>query len=401
MSSIDFILNGLNNSISMTTSAELDDVSYNYNMDVSATAYIDIKITDAKKIFRYITDASDIDNDPSTDTFYYVKMNNWPSTLILNPAHAILEASSNEFGTYENRRNMVKHDFVRHLSNQLFGTHKAVDLFTNEAELKHDIAKKSHEISWAHIKNILDTAKTSESNPYYTNNDTDVSNNLTRDLLLQIMDKHPERLSNLYSIMGNQYYSIPFEVGDSISFKTTISPNINQKNLTNVSNILARPYRIKLNIIDDASVNNLEPDDETLIRQTNYNKSYAYTSGFSEFVLPVISSFDISSNTNTTTLIIDANTFNITSIRVNAYDSNGDVIAAFENLFIDISEENIPAIVSLLDTSSLGQTITQFESSNSINSYKFEFVTNDDLYGSAFKTYLATNKAGGYSITSV
>jgi hypothetical protein len=396
---MEFILEGLNNTIDMTTTADLEEGVFNYEMDVSATATIDIKLTDAKKIFRYIIDASDIDDLDNTDTQYYVKMNNWPENLILNPAHAILEASSNEFGTYEDRRNMVKHDFVRYLAKQLFGTHKGVDLFTNEAEIKYDIAKKSHETSWIHIKNTLDNAYKSESQPYFTNADVDATNNFTKDLLLQIIDKNPSRLSSLSSIMNNNYFSIPFEEGDSISFKTTIYPEPTQKNLTGKSSIEARPYRIKLNIKEDINVNNIEPDDETFIRETNYNLSHNYNNGFVEFVMPVISSFDISSNTNTTTLIINANTFNITSIRVMAYNSNGDVLEPFSNLYIDLADQNIPAIINFIDTTDQGISVSQYESNNSIASYTFEFVTNDDLTGPAFTTYSVTNKTNGYVIT--
>ena len=396
MSNIDFVLEGLNNVIDLNTLAVLEDGLDISAIEADATATVDIKLTDIKKIFRFIIDSSDIDQNDLDDTLYYVKMNNWPNNLIINPAHAILDASSNTYGTYNDERNMVKHDFVRHLSNEIFGTHKAVDLFTNEDYLKFDIAKKGHEVSWKHIKETLDNAYNSIEQIFYTN-ESDVSNNFTKELLLQIIHKNPDRLQQISSIMNNQYMSIPFIEGDTINFKTTLYPNPLQKNLTGVENINPRSYNIQLRVQEDVNINVVAPTDAKFVRQTDYNTSYNYTDGFEEFNMPVINSFDISNNTSTTLiLIIDANTLNNSSIRINAYDENSNVITSFENIFIDISEETIPAFITLINSGSLNETISEYEQSRGIHQYKFEFVTNDNLEGNAFDTYIYSNNSTGY-----
>lgn len=402
MSGIDFVLEGLNHSLVMTDIGTLESISGELvDIEADVVATIDIKKTDIKKVFRFVTDASDIDDMDMYDIKYYVKMNNWPTNLIINPAHAILEPSSNDYDDHPDDRNMVKHDFVRYLADKLFGTHKGLDLMTNVSYLTYDIAKKSHNSGWLHIKETLENAFNSAEQAYYTNADSDASNNYTKQFLGQLINYYPERLSNLDSIMGNTYYSIPFEEGDSISFKTTIYPNPLQHNLTGVDPIGPRTYKIKMQVKEDNNVNTTEPSDKTFVRQTDYNKSYNYTDGFEEFVMPVIEDFQVAVSDTTITLVIGANTLNNVSIRLNAYDSNGNVIESFENLYIDISEENIPAFVSILNTSELSQTVSQYESTNGINNYKFEFVTNDDIDGNAFKTFLSTNMAGGYAITEL
>lgn len=402
MSGIDFVLEGLNHSLIMTSTGTLESISGELiDIDADVTATIDIKKTDIKKVFRFVTDASDINDADLYDIQYYVKMNNWPTNLIVNPAHAILEASSNQYDNYEDNRNMVKHDFVRYLADKLFGTHKGTDLMTNTSYLTYDIAKKSHDSGWLHIKDTLQNAFNNSTQAYYTNADSDASNNYTKQFLAQLINYFPERLSNLDSIMNNNYYSIPFEEGDSISFKTTIYPNPLQHNLTGVDPIPPRTYKIKMQVKEDNNVNIVSPSDNTFVRQTDYNKSYNYTDGFEEFTMPIIEDFQVNTDNTSITLVIGANTLNLVSIRLNAYDSNETVIPEFENIYIDVSEENIPASINILDTSELGQTVTQYESSNNINKYKFEFVTNDDLEGSPFKTFIVLNNTGNYAITEL
>jgi hypothetical protein len=402
MTNIDFVLEGLNNVINLTTLSTIQDGIDVSNIEADVNAIIDIKLTDMKKVFRFITDASDMDDINIDDTKYFVKMNNWPSNLILNPAHAILDISSNEYGTYENTRNMVKHDFVRHLANELFGSYKATELFTNQDYIKFDIAKKGHEISWLTIKEKLNSSYKSITQPFYTDTDTDISNNFTRDLLLQIINKNPERLQNISSIMNNDYLSIPFQDGDTINFKTVIYPNPLQKNLTGVNNISKRTYNIQLRAKEDIDFETVIPTDATFIRETNYNNSYNYNDGFEEFIMPIISRFDISSNDTSLLLFINANTFNRTSLKINIYNSEGDVVEIdnkkMENIFIDISEELLPAIITIIDTTTLDKSLTDYETEYGIYQYKFEFVTNDDLYGPVFDSYIYGNNNNNYEL---
>ena len=397
---IEFILDGLNTSIQMNTLGELEQLDSDLiTISGDTIANIDIAKTDIKKIFRFVSDSNDMDDTDLNDIKYYVKMNNWPDNLIINPSHAIIDPSENNYGIYNDEKNMVKHDFMRHIAEHLFGTHNAVDLMTNESYLTYDMAKKGHDVSWKRIKETLDSAFNSATQEYYTNADSDASNNYTKQFLVQLINYYPERLSRLDSIMNNEYQSIPFEDGDSISFKTTIYPNPLQHNLTGVDPIPPKTYHIKIRVKDDDKVNIIKPIDTTFVRTTDYNNSYNYTDGFVEFVMPIIEDLQVSSNDTILTLVIGANTLNLTSIRLNAYDINENIITNFENLYIDISEENIPAFVNILNTTNLNQTITEYETSNNINKYKLEFVTNDDLEGQAFKTFMMTNKTNGYVLT--
>lgn len=252
ITNLDFVLTGLDEEITMGASGELFGVAIP-TMDASATAVFNVKTETMRNVFRFQTDASDVDQvADGTDTLYYVKMDQWPATAILNPAHAMMDHSDSENaiatadsnGTYVDNRMLVKHDFVRYLALKLFNTYQGVDLFSNEDEMKEDLAAKGA-TAWASISGDLHTADS--SSPMTNDDDT---NNFSRQLLEQIINNDRDRLISDASAgtidASNAIQAVPLVDGDSISFKVTLKAATGQHNLTGVSAIGDRSYKIKL-----------------------------------------------------------------------------------------------------------------------------------------------------------
>jgi len=251
ITNLDFVLTGLDEEITMGASGELFGVAIP-TMDVSATAIFNVKTETMRNVFRFQTDASDVDVVDGTDTQYYVKMDQWPATAILNPAHAMMDHSDSENpiatgdsnGTYVDNRMLVKHDFVRYLALKLFNTYQGVDLFSNEDAMKEDLAAKGA-AAWASISGDLHTAN--GNNPMTNNDDV---NNFSRQLLEQIINNDRDRLISDASAgtidASNVVQAMPLVDGDTISFKITLKAATGQHNLTGVSAIGDRTYKIKL-----------------------------------------------------------------------------------------------------------------------------------------------------------
>ena len=240
------------NEITMGASGELFGVAIPA-MDVSATAIFNVKTETMRNVFRFQTDASDVDVVDGTDTLYYVKMDQWPSTGILNPVHAMMDHSDSENpiatgdsnGTYVDNRMLVKHDFVRYLALKLFNTYQGVDLFSNEDLMKEDLAAKGA-AAW---QNDISTNLHSADSASPMNNG-DSTNNFSRQLLEQIINNDRDRLISDASAgtidASNEIQAIPLVDGDTISFKVTLKAATGQHNLTGVSAIGDRTYKIKL-----------------------------------------------------------------------------------------------------------------------------------------------------------
>jgi hypothetical protein len=278
ITNLDFVLTGLDEEITMGASGELFGVAIP-TMDVSATAIFNVKTSSMRDVFQFQTDASDADQiKDSTDTLYYVKMDRWPTTGILNPVHAMMDHSDSENpiatgdsnGTYVDNRMLVKHDFVRYLALKLFNTYQGVDLFSNEDAMKEDLAEKGA-AAWASISGDLHTAN--GNNPMTNSDDT---NNFSRQLLEQIINNDRDRLISDASAgtidASNVVQAMPLVDGDTISFKITLKAATGQHNLTGVSAIGDRTYKIKL--VLGSGTNTTPTDKKDASADSDYLASY-------------------------------------------------------------------------------------------------------------------------------
>jgi hypothetical protein len=274
--SVDFTLSYLDVAISMSVTGELLGLDIP-SLEGDAIAEYYVKASDMRKVFMFQSDSDDVDTITNgTDLKYFVRRSQWPSGLVLNPCHAWVQSSqqiatTDRLGQIADNRELVKHDFIRHIAKSLFNTHLAVDLFNNEDLLKYDLAYKGHNTAWANVWNSISGVSDVSLNPttynglygtdasygYYLTGDASANTNICRQLLSQLIKTAPARLQNLNTYVvdaSNGYYSVPLIDGDSISFKLVLQPAANQHLLVNrPSPVPARTYQIRINLRDSVS----------------------------------------------------------------------------------------------------------------------------------------------------
>lgn len=233
--------------------------------DADAVFYV--KLEDMLSVFKFRSASADAVAtaifDASSEIQYYVFRNCWPSALKINPAHAMLDRSessglltggSSNAAMFGANKSLVKHDFIRYIALQLFGTIHGVDFLSNETDLLGNMEYYG-EVARVGIMAVLDTISTMSAditmdvdgsgNRYLTNTNT-TNTNISRELLRQIALNVPERLTALGGGGGGGVISVPFIENDTLNIKVVMEPSPNQHALTNVNTIPARSYNIKL-----------------------------------------------------------------------------------------------------------------------------------------------------------
>ena len=285
---VDFNLSYLNVAISMSVSGDLLKLDIP-SLEGDAIAEYYVLASDMRKVFVFQSDSDDVDTITNgTDIKYFVRKNQWPSGLVLNPCHAWVQsaqqiATTDRLGLIADNRELVKHDFIRHIAKSLFNTHLAVDLFSNEDTLKYDLAYKGHNTAWGNIWNSISQISDISLNTtsyaslygqdasygYYLTGDASANTNLCRQLLSQLIKTAPNRLQNLNTYVvdaSKGYYSVPLMAGDSISFKLTLQPAPNQHLLVNRPvPVPARTYQIRINLRDSVSKGSIHSDGVNVI----------------------------------------------------------------------------------------------------------------------------------------
>ena len=270
---VNFTLEGLNQAFSLDLSGALAGETP-ATIDASSVAIFKVKTSDMKAVFKYEADSFDVNDTDASDIKYYVYMNAWPATLKLNPAHAhtltapLLETA----GEVVAEKNLVKHDFVRYLAKSLFNTAHGVDLFSNEDALLTDLVQKGAVARLAidaSLNAVNQATAASGTSPHkYSTNATATAANFSRVLLRQVANSAPARFHGTADISG--IHSIPFENGDSISFKVAIAPAAEQQHLTLPNQATAfntRVYKIQLDLVADAAspVGNKVPGESDIV----------------------------------------------------------------------------------------------------------------------------------------
>lgn len=262
MTSVDFVLEAFESQIQMSSSGLLPSAAAPALTGIDAVAEYWVSVSDMKNAFYFQTDSNDIDDLSGSDVTYHVA---WPEYAKLNPAHALVTSNAisnvdQNGSNLPSNRKLVKHDFIRHISKDLFATHFGVDLFTNEQELKDNLAQLGDD-SWLAIRQILQDANG-------LNEGETGSNNICRVLLQQVMHSQPDRLTSLPDLESSRHgslyneYSIPFVDGDSIQFKVTVEPYPTQHTVVRDSvPVASRTYKIKVNIVNSVGSSNAVVND--------------------------------------------------------------------------------------------------------------------------------------------
>jgi uncharacterized protein YjbI with pentapeptide repeats len=283
--SVNLSLVGLNQSFSLSTLAMLDASSI--QMDATdATAVFHVRISDMNNVFKYQTDAYDVNDIVAGDIKYYVFHRKWPVELKINPSHAIMNDSDSlgmlGFGNnYANDKSLLKHDFIRYIALRLFNTVHGVDLFRNEFDLLENSVYLGETVRY-NIDSILTGISTTSSsgtmaydasaNKYLTN-DSSGNSNLCRELMRQIAAGAPSRFYNNGPDNAG-LRDVPFVENDTITFKLIVQAAATQNVLTGVSEIPSRSYTIKL-VLKNTVTSNMN----TAVTDSEmYPNSYPYSS---------------------------------------------------------------------------------------------------------------------------
>lgn len=262
-----FTISAFNSDVSMGTAGTFD-ASAAVALDTSANATLKISTADMLATFKFSTESTNFDDASVNDVRYYVYQSEWTgfNDASLNVVNAEVKTGAvvtvdSRADAYPSNQMLVKHDFIRYIAKNLFNTPYGVDLFSNETELITDLNTlggiTSGVLSQINDKLTQCSTAGSGSVAIYTdaslgvNYATDVQSeptNISRELLRQMYAAQPARFKDLTT---NTINSIPFVVGDIITFKLTIDAELTQHLLTDVDPIPPRTYTISLTLSDD------------------------------------------------------------------------------------------------------------------------------------------------------
>ena len=238
-----------------------NDISCN---NYCATAIFYVNLSTFRNIFKFQT--TEISNnqlpataltDANASITYYLNSSSFP---IINPAHAMMDASGSEgitFTSPSSQSNLLKHDFIYYIAKKLLGSATNVGIYNNIKEMKDSIES----LGWNNknnIESILSIADNNGNGMQNTGTNPDYQN-LTKRILEQIKHHAPDRLQiaspqqndRIENITTSQ--SVPLIEDDSINYYWTLKHN-------NI-NIPDRKYRIKLHLTDNTSNINTIPSD--------------------------------------------------------------------------------------------------------------------------------------------
>jgi hypothetical protein len=250
----EFYLSVLNGEI---TSMKATMDSKHYSIPTGAASLnVNISLADIRALFQYDSSnaATHMNDTSSVDIRYYVDTSKWPAS---NSGAVISDVLTNE-----NTNLNLKSDYISYLAKQLFNTERGIDLFNNEDALLTDFKSKC-DTFWTNIKTSYITkidktsgdhteVATDENSRKYLTNNTATATNLTRELLLQMVDASNTRFSDIQTFYDNTtgLYAVPFLVGDKVSFILTVHSDPDQKSVIGISNtqVEDRTYKISLTV---------------------------------------------------------------------------------------------------------------------------------------------------------
>jgi len=265
---VNFTLSALNQDLTVGISGELAGDAPAAWTDISAVAVYNVKLSDMLAVFKFQSDSFDVNDSDASDIQYYVYKNAWPATLKINPVHAAMTSGGTPGvilatgGSVVAAKNLVKHDFVRYLAEQLFNTPYGVDLFSNEEDLLSDLVTKGVTARTDGIDAALaavdqaSAAAGTAPHKYSTNALTGAAN-FSRELMRQVASQAPSRFASITGSTAIQ--SVPLADDDTINFKVSISPAADQHNLTSRPTAFdTRVYQIKL-VLKSSDFGNTAP----------------------------------------------------------------------------------------------------------------------------------------------
>lgn len=265
----ELVLEAFESSVTMATSGTLATQAVP-TLDVSAAAVFMVDVANMQSVFQFQTDSTDLLDASASDIKYYVNSASFPTVIAGNAMMDHAGATGAIASGFAANKSLLCHDFVRYLASKLFGTHHGVELFNNEPALLANLRTITGSGAGNAMKTVTDAlelvnltgthadmATDGDGNKYMTNSTT-TNANLGKILFEQLTSTVPARFASLSD--SNAKQAMPLQADDVLSFKITINPATNQENLTSVSTIPARTYKIKLLMKATADIANTTVD---------------------------------------------------------------------------------------------------------------------------------------------
>ena len=245
----------LNESI---TASGLDIPDFTETMTADATVTCTGPAATVLQNTFYFQTNNDIATSETDDVYYFVDTSQW-STMATDLNASTNGTISTADGAFIQGESISEY-FLRHTANELFGTHLAVDLFNNETAVKSDITSKTAIVATNIVTAISNVGITGTDSDLsgaayskYLNDDVITSKNVSRELMNQLLDNDSSRgrfldLSGIEMTPGVPgTYKIPFLAGDTLSYKVTIRPNVNQdSDVPTGGTTSERSFRVKM-----------------------------------------------------------------------------------------------------------------------------------------------------------
>ena len=251
----------------MSSSFNFQLCNENECLDYSATAVYYVSLSTIRNVFKFRT--KEITNNelpgstfsnPSAFITYYLDEQLFPD---INPANAMMDNTFSEGAiALSNTRtsNLMKHDYLRYLANEIIGNYWLTALINNYHQLKQEIEFNS----WAFNTNLRAILTNAYNGGNGLTNSVNDETNFTKRILEQINAFQSARLTtgineNNKIVDTINVQSVPFIDGDSINFSINLKhPKIND-----------RKYRIRLQITSDNSIRNTRPID-SIVNKNEY-----------------------------------------------------------------------------------------------------------------------------------
>jgi len=247
--------------------------SESFTSDV--TSMFQLSVANAKDMFRFQSDAVDIDDVIANDLRYKLvyteatKDNGVPNAeWVLDPfiqRTDCIESDNNDpvytAGTQGATNKNIASDYLRYLAYKLFNTHLGVDLFNNEEEFALDMNNQAR----IALDNLLSSISEYNEGGWVDASDATVgfanqfSNapHPTYVIVQHLLNNNPARFHDMSNnfISGNENdteFYVPFIAGDFIQFQLTVNADANQTNVVDdaITAIPTRTYKIKIELID-------------------------------------------------------------------------------------------------------------------------------------------------------
>lgn len=236
--------------------------------EADANAFVNVSVATMKTIFSIKTS----DNTGDYMKFYLDKA----AFLGIDLSNAVMETigsynsgTMDITGTSNSTTNGFAHDFIRYISDQIFGSIMGVGLFTNNTNVIESI-RNGFVTEYTTVATLLDLSSNTtgvctyggvsvtvshDSDGYYVDSSGGNQNslNIGWTLFQRLVATQPDRATtflNANTLGTETKLPFPFEVGDTMSVFVTVNANPEQRSITALdsSAIANRTYRIRIKV---------------------------------------------------------------------------------------------------------------------------------------------------------